>query len=228
MYWKRLLLLPTILFSFNDKALLNKRLDMQDPVQPEQLDPDDILPPMSSLKFKRVSQLVQAGQFSDAFSLLTRDNAIAQPSDEALEKLCAKHPEPANRLQRAFEAIKNFQLPSDQCIESTPEGIREIIRDCPLHKAPGLDKLRYDHLRALVGRDVEPSAADFTFCSKLSQVINILLSDKAPAEVGEFLRGNILIALPKGADDVRPVGMGSVLRKIASKCLWKALEDFNE
>eukprot|EP01031_Cornospumella_fuschlensis_P042293 gene42293-51647_t len=162
------------LSDINDRTL--PAFHLQDPVQPEQLDPDDILPPMSSLKFKRVSQLVQAGQFSDAFSLLTRGNAIMaqQPSDEALEKLCAKHPEPASRLQTAFEAIKNFQLPSDQCIASTPEGIREIIRDCPLHKAPGLDKLRYDHLRALAGRDVEPSAADFTFCSKLSQVINIL------------------------------------------------------
>eukprot|EP01031_Cornospumella_fuschlensis_P026834 gene26834-32430_t len=73
---------------------------------------------------------------------------------------------------------KNLQLPPDRC-------------------SRGLDKLR---LRVLAGSEVEPSSADFTFCSKLSQ----------------------------GAEDVRPVGMGSVLRKIASKCLWKALEDFNE
>ena len=44
----------------------------------------------------------------------------------------------------------------------------------------------------------------------------LLVDVKAPEELYQVLRDNELIALPKKDDDIRPVGMGLVIRKLVS------------
>jgi len=65
-----------------------------------------------------------------------------------------------------------------------------------------------------------------TLCDLLKQFISLLLRGDVPQDVIPLLRDNHLLALPKikansGIYDVRPIGMGNVYRKMASKVILK-------
>ena len=50
-----------------------------------------------------------------------------------------------------------------------------------------------------------------------------------PADVGRVLSANEMFAVPKSNEDVRPIGIGSTLRKLAAKaCLNASQAYFNE
>ena len=59
--------------------------------------------------------------------------------------------------------------------------------------------------------------------------ISLIINAKLPGEVSKALRDNEIMAIPKNAadDDVRPIGIGSTLRKVASAVFRKMFE-FNE
>jgi hypothetical protein len=80
----------------------------------------------------------------------------------------------------------------------------------------GPDKLRYDHLRILVGYGNEENSDETFFADKLAEIIKLLVDCKAPSTVYNFLRDNEIKAIPKGDDDVRPIGLGGVIRKLCS------------
>lgn len=54
------------------------------------------------------------------------------------------------------------------------------------------------------------------FANLLADIIVLLLDGNAPVELYHLIREIELVALPKGDNDVRPVGMGMVLRKLAT------------
>ena len=81
---------------------------------------------------------------------------------------------------------------------------------------PGLDKLRYEHLKAFVGHLNEPLPDEERFCKNLACLITIILRGQEPSELLPALRDNEIIAIPKGHTDVRPIGIGLTFRKIAS------------
>ena len=73
---------------------------------------------------------------------------------------------------------------------------------------PGLDKLRYEHLKAFVGHLNEPLPDEERFCKNLACLITIILRGQEPSELLPALRDNEIIAIPKGHTDVRPIGIG--------------------
>ena len=44
-----------------------------------------------------------------------------------------------------------------------------------------------------------------------------MLTGDLPEETNHFFASNLLIALPKSIDDIRPIGIGTMLRKIAAQ-----------
>ena len=78
------------------------------------------------------------------------------------------------------------------------------------------DKLRYDHLQTLIGYGGEQAPNEVEFATLLTDILVILLDGGAPDLLYHVVRDNELVALPKGEDDIRPVGMGMVVRKLAS------------
>ena len=56
-------------------------------------------------------------------------------------------------------------------------------------------------------------------------MINLLAAGRAPRELSEHLCGASLIALAKDDNDVRPIAVGEVFRRLTSKCLCASVRD---
>jgi hypothetical protein len=67
--------------------------------------------------------------------------------------------------------------------------------------------------------DVAEVPVPTSICSLLRGVINILASGQAPAAISQYMAGGSLVALRKGAQDIRPIGVGESLHRLTSKCL---------
>jgi hypothetical protein len=182
-----------------------------------------------SYQARRARVCIEANELRKAMQSLMSTGEAAPSTYQTLERLQGKHPEASvfiNSHQMQQE-INNFD--PDVAAESQEEEerfhpysvewetLRSQIKDLPRERQPGVDKLRYEHLQFLVGPTSEPEALDTEFTQCLTGVINLLLRSEAPPEIHTFLRANVLIALPKGPEDVRPIGMGSVIRKLVCK-----------
>lgn len=115
----------------------------------------------------------------------------------------------------------------------TMDELRDIVIHLPDGRAPGLDFFPVEHLKALMG--TRSSQKDLTHCSNsevdfstyFTAFINRILAGQIPPGAATYLRSNLLIALPKSKTDIRPIGMGSLYRKVASKVIFKAALNFN-
>ena len=61
--------------------------------------------------------------------------------------------------------------------------------------------------------------------AKLAQVVELLVTGQAPLELAPHMARATLYAQPKGDNDVRPIAVGETLRRLASKCLCKAVRE---
>jgi hypothetical protein len=87
-------------------------------------------------------------------------------------------------------------------------------------KSPGLDGLRWEHLRSLCATGRVENSDEEEFSTLLASIISLLLDVKdVPSEVFDALRDNVLIPIQKDPNDpskVRPIGMGYMIRKLCS------------
>ena len=88
--------------------------------------------------------------------------------------------------------------------------------------------LRNKDLQQLVGYKHELDADEQHFLNLLTDIINILIHGEEPPEVAVMLSSNEMFAAPKSNEDVRPIGIGCTLRKLAAKaCLNVSQAHFN-
>ena len=84
----------------------------------------------------------------------------------------------------------------------------------PAGSSGGPDGLRPQHLKDLVNcREAGPD-----LLSALTAFINMTLAGHCPADVAPIFFGGRLIALNKKSGGIRPIAIGLVLRRLASKC----------
>ncbi len=94
--------------------------------------------------------------------------------------------------------------------------------------APGVDLFTYEHLKLFMGtgffkNQFERNDKDEQqFTANYATLINLMLQGKLPEGAACFFRTNYLIALPKNETDIRPIGMGTLMRKITSKFVDQA------
>ena len=102
--------------------------------------------------------------------------------------------------------------------------ILSILHSIPKDTAAGPSGLRVQHLL-----DVASIPLPTPICSLLLQVVNVLISEKAPLSIARFFAGARLIALNKIKEgcppDVRPIAMGEPLRRLAGKCVCAILKE---
>ena len=126
-------------------------------------------------------------------------------------KLQAKHPR-ATPARPALVALGPPPLPAVP--ELGVEDVVHAIRSFSRGSAAGPTGLRGDHLREALG-----SAHGDEMAVNLADVVMLLARGHALLEVAPHLAGATLHALPKGADDVRPIAVGETLRRLTAKCL---------
>jgi hypothetical protein len=163
----------------------------------------------------------------------TEAGAFSCSQATVLAKLQEKHPIRVvdGLTQDELDSLKNFRSEVRNQISASPELVRSIILNSHSKSQHGVDKLRYDHLKTLVGRRPDNTPEETEFVQLLCTLINAMLQSKVPKEVLPALRDTEIIALPKPgsvANDVRPIGMAGVLRKIAAKVGFQIAEsEFN-
>ena len=96
------------------------------------------------------------------------------------------------------------------------EEVMKAIRSARAGAAPGPSGLRYEHLKEAISTMCPGSGQ--RALSAITGFLNLLSQGKVPAQVKPYFFGARLFATIKKVDDFRPVAVGNVLRRLASKC----------
>ena len=56
------------------------------------------------------------------------------------------------------------------------------------------------------------------FLSALTDFVNLVLAGRCPSDIAPVFSGERLLALNKKTGGIRPIAIGSTLRRLASKC----------
>ena len=132
-----------------------------------------------------------------------------------MEALRTKHPQapPARPGLLQLEAPARALVPDLDLAQ-----VVAAARSFKKGSAAGPSGLRGDHLReALAGAHCDEVG------THLTEVVQLLARGEGPSELAPHLASATLHALPKGADDLRPIAVGETLRRLVSKCLCKAV-----
>ena len=235
--WSKFFLLPLVLFSPNGQTSRKKSLQRLLTLLEED-NWDSLTTSLLRLKKRpaevtltedqrakayqhRIQKLASAGEIGKIMSFITHDKSPVPPSEATVTALQAKHPEssPYQSSVDIADAISNLN-PSDSArtaFEIHGDRLRSWIHNKKDFVTPGLDNIRWEHLRQLIGRGGIDRPDEERFAQLLADIVVLLLDvNDVPTEVYDALRDNVLIAIPKGGGDVRPIGMGSTIRKLCS------------
>ena len=161
----------------------------------------------------RCKALAGEGDLSRACAALV-DPPLLPDSAEVANAPRAKHPPaaPARPGLQSLGPSSRADVP-----EISSEEIVKAVRGFKRGSAPGPTGLGGDHVRQALS-----SAHSDEVAAHLTEVIRILVCGEAPLELAPHLAGATLHALPKGADDLRPIAVGETWRRLAGKCLCSA------
>ena len=166
---------------------------------------------------KRSRAKTAAGLPGQALSALTSDG-LAPHGPDTLAKLKGKHPTAAPPTASASSPLRNTSGPAD----FTPKEVLAAISSMPRATAGGPSNLTGSLLRTLCNQKHTPGTL-----AALSAVLSSLAQGKARREVAPFFAGAKLVALRKVSkgkpDDVRPIAVGGVLRRLVGKILANRL-----
>ena len=84
----------------------------------------------------------------------------------------------------------------------------------PAGLAGGPDGLRPQHIRDMIM--CREKRAEFL--SALTDFVNLVLAGRCPSDIAPVFSGECLLALNKKTGGIRPIAIGSTLRRLASKC----------
>ena len=126
------------------------------------------------------------------------------PSQATFEKLQTKYPPPTEIFYCLPEVVQeSFKLSAEE--------ICDALIKAPRKASPGIDGVKFEHFNALLGFGKSKTAKSF------AQFCNTVTSGRLHKDFYTFISSANLIALDKGAGDVRPIAMGSTLRKIINR-----------
>jgi hypothetical protein len=140
-----------------------------------------------------------------------------------LEVLKKIHPPRITSLSQRFVSPFNMSWIDDVIQPSNIFDPKEVLAKVLSHKrhtSPGITKLRFEHLRQCVGNNESKEEQDFL--RYLTNFLSLIANASLPASFMRVLGDCMLIALTKPggtADDVRPIAMGEVYRKLTSSLL---------
>lgn len=247
--WKKFFLLPLILFTSGKRRVVRQRLELlkndnwdnftlgsfphkNAPLGRGSSRPaafpnlsatsSQIEKPEWSHHHKLINRFISHRNMSKAFKCLENgENPPRMLTTQMLDKLVAKHPPLSTQglPDNIEQFLSDFHIPEEDKVAVTVEEVRAIIRKANNLTSPGIDKLRYEHLKSLIGKGVKPQVGgEAEFCELLTRFVSLIARGELPAVILPAVRNNSLLALPKkqGSDDIRPIGMGAVYRKIAS------------
>ena len=160
--------------------------------------------------FKRSFRLCSLGRYSDALRALEETEFVPE-TDSNLAKLRKLHP--------AKSEVKTKPFTTTSISVSSESLLMDCLKSFPKGSAPGLDGYRAEHLI-----DACSTTQNVSLLTIITNFTSMILSGYVPLEVREWLGGGRLCALPKKDGGIRPICMGSVWRRLASKVICSMLQ----
>ena len=159
----------------------------------------------------RVSSKLEEGDYRGAVRLACSRDTIAEQSPSTIEAMKLKHP-PRN----LNSIIEDQPHPAPLGFTVNEELIRRAIMLFPSGSSGGTDGLLPQHLKDLIGPAAEDGAV--SVLNALTALITLILEGRTPVAVRSLLFGAKLTALTKENGGLRPIAVGSTIRRLASKC----------
>ena len=160
---------------------------------------------------RRIKGKCADGDIKAALRILTSTDEFVQPSTEVRDTLLRKHP----------PAPADENLPPAPDVSETPaltvseDQVQSAIRTMPPGSAAGLDGMRPMHLKELISAEAtEPGRR---LLRSITNFVNLILSGSVPDCARDSLFGASLCALKKKDGGLRPIAIGSVYRRLASR-----------
>ena len=160
---------------------------------------------------RRVQGKCADGDVKAALRIITSNEDFIQPSAEVRDALQQKHP-PSPADEVLPPAPNNSDTPA---LEVTEVQVQSAIRTMPPGSAAGLDGMRPLHLKQLISAEAtEPGRR---LLRSITRLVNLILSGSVPDYARDSLFGASLCALRKKDGGLRPIAIGSVYRRLASR-----------
>ncbi|XP_047997318.1 uncharacterized protein LOC125234935 [Leguminivora glycinivorella] len=159
---------------------------------------------------KLIENKISDGDLKGAARLLFTSDVLSPDTPDTLSALISKHP-PAPSVPHVLAPPTADQA----CLQIEGKDVVDAIFSFKNGSAAGLDGISPQHLKDLISHSVG-DAAEQLICS-LTKLINFMFSGKINSEILPILYGANLIALTKKDGGVRPIAVGSTLRRLASK-----------
>ncbi|ORY32477.1 hypothetical protein BCR33DRAFT_771459 [Rhizoclosmatium globosum] len=162
--------------------------------------------PSESVLASCCKQKLRDGQFSAAIKVL-QSSGVHSASSEVMEKLLAKHPQNEVPLCHPNLIGSHSHFSVDQ--------VKAALMTFAKGTAPGRDGLRATHLIDMLhsaAGGVGPRLLD-----ALTTVCDLLFGGLAPPSIAPYIASAGLTPLKKPDNDVRPIAVGMILRRLVSK-----------
>ena len=221
--WEKLLRFPNICLRStsrggkNKKSLatvVNSRLDQihDDSYLPETTKPRKSAPTLRS----QVTTKLSTGDVSGAVRIITSTDSVLSPTPEIVTKLQDKHP---NRYDNSEIPMPDGNSEFSKCSKNE---VRAAIRSFKPGSAGGPDGFLPQHLKDLTWDSLGDPASKLldTLTNFQNQII---YPGKVPTDVRKILFGANLTALSKPCGGIRPIAVGLLFRRLASKILMGQL-----
>jgi hypothetical protein len=121
--------------------------------------------------------MIKLNNLSKAMQIVKGNSNAVRASIRVFDKLESKFPRDVlkYRYDAAFVSwLKDFE--PENYIQLDSDEIHRLIGKLKPGVKPGIDKLRGEHLKQLIGRRIEPSASEGEFSELLPNIINIFLT----------------------------------------------------
>ena len=145
---------------------------------------------------------------------MASDDTLAPDNIETLNKLKERHPlAPIGILLP--DALEN----DDAHIPLSSDSVKTAILSFPAESAGGPDGLKPGHLKHLFGA----SEAGNRLLESLTKFVNFVLKDQIPENIRPIFFGANLCALSKKDGGIRPIAVGTTLRRLVTKAGFKPI-----
>ena len=164
----------------------------------------------------RVSSKLEEGDIRGAIRLAASEDTIAPFDDVTAEALREKHP-----VRAPSDCLPTPPSKEEESIQLTDTDIRSTIKSFAPGSAGGPDGLRPQHLKDLT--TASAGEAGQRLLVQLTKFTNLCLLGRVPVEIQPIFCGASLCALNKQNGGIRPIAVGSTLRRLVAKAACKAV-----
>jgi len=122
--------------------------------------------------------------------------------------------------------MRTYQPDQELRITISREQVLKTVKNTKKMIKHGLDKLRYEHLHALLGKNPEQNPDEIVFGNVFAALLTKIANGEFPIPIQPAFKDNELIAIFKSVEplDCRPIGPCGVIRKLVASSVMASIQ----